>query len=583
MCKRILILILVALLSSVVFLPTEVRAVNVDRLIKSSESTLYYYAADGKRYVFPNEKTYKSWFLDFSNVVELANSELAAIPLAGNITYRPGVRMVKIQTDPKTYAVSRGGILRWVKTEEVATALYGNDWNTKIDDMPDTFFVNYTIGEPIEFAGDYDRNTEMTSTTTINDDKGIEKSASPLGSNTGDMIAEEPEPDPEPEPEIQTPTVVYGAWNNFNLTNLSDRQQSPDILVADSKFIFVWTDYSGLEDEVKSGFIGTDGELESGPFIVTDNLYESTAPSLAKSNLDIAVAWEDYVPGRREIYFARVDEYGNRVSIETRITNKIGQAKNPKIALDGSDYYGIVWWDSRAFGGGIGELKGKLYFQLVERSGQLTGYNKEISSEFSTEFAPDLIWGNNEFVVVWADSRNGQKDIYLVRFDIYGNILGGGEVRLTETENDSLNPRIVWDGSSYGVVWQEKADNVGVAGTHYEIYYQKVGANGEKSGGAKRITVKNNGDSEEPSVVLNDDKIGVVWADYRDSLDKTQSDIYFTEINIDGIAVSNEEKVSDTSGLSLEPEISVLNGAYAIVFTDDSAGNKEIYSAVRIK
>ena len=51
--------------------------------------------------------------------------------------------------DPKTYTVSRGGLLRWVTTEEVAVALYGPDWNTMIDDVSDAFFFGYTIGDPI--------------------------------------------------------------------------------------------------------------------------------------------------------------------------------------------------------------------------------------------------------------------------------------------------------------------------------------------------------------------------------------------------------------------------------------------------
>ena len=59
------------------------------------------------------------------------------------------MRMVKIQTDPKVYAVARGGILRWVKTESLAKLLYGDTWNTQIDDVSDALFTNYTIGEPI--------------------------------------------------------------------------------------------------------------------------------------------------------------------------------------------------------------------------------------------------------------------------------------------------------------------------------------------------------------------------------------------------------------------------------------------------
>jgi Divergent InlB B-repeat domain len=118
-------------------------------LIKGSLPAVYYCGADGKRYVFVNDKAYFSWYPDFSTVITLSDADLANIPLGGNITYRPGTRLVKIQSDPKVYAVARGGILRWVSTEAIAAHLYGANWAKMVDDIPDSFFVNYTIGVSI--------------------------------------------------------------------------------------------------------------------------------------------------------------------------------------------------------------------------------------------------------------------------------------------------------------------------------------------------------------------------------------------------------------------------------------------------
>jgi hypothetical protein len=118
-------------------------------LIKGSLPAVYYCGADGKRYVFVNDKAFFSWFVDFSGVQIVTDETLASITIGGNITYRPGVKMVKIVSDPKVYAVARGGMLRWVSTEAIASSLYGSTWNTMIDDVPDSFFVNYTIGDPI--------------------------------------------------------------------------------------------------------------------------------------------------------------------------------------------------------------------------------------------------------------------------------------------------------------------------------------------------------------------------------------------------------------------------------------------------
>lgn len=114
-----------------------------------STDAVYYCGADGKRYVFPTSKVYFSWYENFSDVVEIGDAILAQIPLGGNVRYRPGVRMIKIETDPKTYAVDKGGVLRWVTTPEIAASMYGKNWSQFIDDIAPTFFINYTIGEPI--------------------------------------------------------------------------------------------------------------------------------------------------------------------------------------------------------------------------------------------------------------------------------------------------------------------------------------------------------------------------------------------------------------------------------------------------
>lgn len=118
-------------------------------LIKASGPAVYYYASDAKRYVFPNEKTYFSWYNDFSGVKTITDSELAAISIGGNVTVRPGTKLVKITTDPKVYTVTKCGTLHWIESETVAKALYGDAWATRVIDVPDSFFVNYTVGSSI--------------------------------------------------------------------------------------------------------------------------------------------------------------------------------------------------------------------------------------------------------------------------------------------------------------------------------------------------------------------------------------------------------------------------------------------------
>ncbi|PJE75866.1 hypothetical protein COV04_02890 [Candidatus Uhrbacteria bacterium CG10_big_fil_rev_8_21_14_0_10_48_11] len=132
------------------FAPLATRAASAGDLIKMDGSTsVYYLGTDGLRYVFPNSKTYFTWYSDFSSVVTVSQSEMQSYHIKGNITYRPGTRLVKITTDPHVYAVEPGGTLRWIENESIATTLYGSNWASLVDDVPDEFFVNYTLGSSI--------------------------------------------------------------------------------------------------------------------------------------------------------------------------------------------------------------------------------------------------------------------------------------------------------------------------------------------------------------------------------------------------------------------------------------------------
>lgn len=188
MRTRFQVLATVAMMSLLIGLvpSAHVRAIIIDTtttisagyLIRgTSSSAVYYYGEDGFRYVFPNEKTYFTWYENFDDVVTLTDELLASLQIGGNVTYKPGSRLVKINSDPKTYQVAPGGALRWVTSEALAVAMYGSTWNTQIDDVPDGFFGNYTIGSPIESINDLDEeicfDAHEPCTYTISDDMGL--------------------------------------------------------------------------------------------------------------------------------------------------------------------------------------------------------------------------------------------------------------------------------------------------------------------------------------------------------------------------------------------------------------------------
>ncbi len=149
MSKFIFFLLIVFLIAPLA-LTKPVPAAARGSLIKGSLPAVYYLASDGKRYVFPNEKIYFSWYENFSGVSEINDSTLASYDLGGNVSYRPGTHLVKIQSNSTVYAVEPGGMLRAIDSEETASTLYGSDWASRVHDLPDSFFSYYTVTNELD-------------------------------------------------------------------------------------------------------------------------------------------------------------------------------------------------------------------------------------------------------------------------------------------------------------------------------------------------------------------------------------------------------------------------------------------------
>lgn len=183
-------------------------------LIKVKSNSAVYYIYNGKRYAFPNEKVFFSWYVDFSHVKTISEAELAAITLGGNVTYRPGYKLVKINTDPKVYAVASKGVLRWVTTEALAKSYYGNGWAKKVDDINDAFFINYKIGTPIEDTTTYSPSGEFA--------------ANPFFVPPGEDAPIVVTPNGYPDPSKKNLYSWDGNWNptaaSFPLTGLFDNE-----------------------------------------------------------------------------------------------------------------------------------------------------------------------------------------------------------------------------------------------------------------------------------------------------------------------------------------------------------------------
>jgi len=170
----------------------QITAMQSGDLVKTSTgSAVYYYGADGKKYLFPTKAIYSSWYTSYNTVKTVSVAELNGKTLGGNVTVRPAklVQFVSMDTpwrimDSKVYAVSSGGTLQWVKTATVARAIFGNNWESQIAAVPEVFKTNYKFGTDISATSNYSLGTQQA-VASINQDKNLSGGSSGNGDGGG--------------------------------------------------------------------------------------------------------------------------------------------------------------------------------------------------------------------------------------------------------------------------------------------------------------------------------------------------------------------------------------------------------------
>lgn len=109
-------------------------------------ATVYYIGEDGKKYIFPESKTYFTWYNNFDDVIKVTISELDKYPDGGIMPYKAGIKLITHQNTANVYAVEPNGVLRKIPSVEVAENLYGADWASMVQDvLPGYFAATYSI------------------------------------------------------------------------------------------------------------------------------------------------------------------------------------------------------------------------------------------------------------------------------------------------------------------------------------------------------------------------------------------------------------------------------------------------------
>jgi hypothetical protein len=166
-----------------------------------------------------------------------------------------------------------------------------------------------------------------------------------------------------------------------------------------------------------------------------------------------------------------------------------------------------------------------------------------------------LAW-NGEF---YAAAYAGQKDAW--RTFVKGLNPDGstkfGDSPITNVPNDTFTGPIVWTGAIFGTAWEDRRDN------DYEIYFNRINAQGEKLGPDVRVTSAN-GFSLHPSMVWNGAEFLLVWDDRRNGPGDYR--IYAQRITVDGALIGDNQEIIGVPSFGETPRLAEGQKTLAVTF-----------------
>ncbi|HVG63768.1 MAG TPA: Ig-like domain-containing protein [Hyalangium sp.] len=245
--------------------------------------------------------------------------------------------------------------------------------------------------------------------------------------------------------------------------------------------------------------------------------------------------------------------------LDTPVTDPGGGAQtSPAVASNGTDYL-VVWADDR--GGDV-----DVYGARVGQDGTvLDNLGIPIAQALNAQQSPAVAFDGTNYLVVWSDGRRGSgTDIYGARVSPAGSVLDPSGLALSTSSVFTLlmsAPAIAFDGTNYLIVWDEKTGFSGptnLMGLRVSPAGTPVGSPFTVSGAA--------GNQLAAALAFDGTNYLAAWQDHRSG---TESDIYAARISPAGAVLDSAGiAVSTQSAAQTNPTIAFNGSTYLIVWED---------------
>ncbi len=208
------------------------------------------------------------------------------------------------------------------------------------------------------------------------------------------------------------------------------------------------------------------------------------------------------------------------------------------------------------------------YFRTTGASGAPITTETILGDGTFPSYSPSPTWKGDGFGVAWVDERDGNPEVYFRVLDSAGGKpVTTSDVKVSSSNGASLNPSVAWNGSEFLVVWDD------VKGSNRDIYTRRLDALGSPLAQPKRL-MTDGSIQENPSILWDSSQYALIWTDERDG----NREIYALRLDSGGGAIGSEVRITNSLGVSENPSIAMIgSGDYAIAWQDNRAGSFEAW------
>lgn len=347
-----------------------------------------------------------------------------------------------------------------------------------------------------------------------------------------------------------------------NLTQNEDDSVYPQISSSSENIYIVWQEsvgsYGTSNYDIFFKKSNDSGDTFGSPINLSNNTGFSEHPQIASVGNIIYIVWVDDSSSEREIMFCKSSDSGKTFSNSTIVSQNSMGPYHVELAAEGQSVY-IVWnsFDK--------EMRNTILLSKSDDAGKTFTELREIGTG-DTETFPKIAADADEYFVTWDKENDNDTEILFIKgHKNYNKIHNVTNLsKLNDEGIDGGETQVAANADHLLVSW---TSNMPVDEKH--VYIRSSINNGNDFGNSVRLSSINSSNVEN---IIIDGNSYIVW---QGNIYGNQ-DIFFTKSNLNGTSNDKPINVSNNTGISECPSITVTRNGIHMVWEDDTTGNHEV-------